>query len=72
MICSMISSRSVWLSGVCSARRNSTTALRICWIEHRLVRDLLERLEIEPLDEPAVQVDLELVDRARDARRLSS
>ena len=34
----------------------------------RFVLDLLQRLEVEPLDEPAVQIDLELVDRAEDRR----
>ena len=33
--------------------------------ENRLVLDRLERLEVQPLDEPAVQVDLELLDRAQ-------
>ena len=32
--------------------------------ENRLVLDCLERLEVEPLDEPAVEIDLELLDRA--------
>jgi hypothetical protein len=63
----MISSRSAWLSGVVSARSRSVTACRIWRAADVGVGDALERLEVEPLDQAAVQVDLELVE-ARERR----
>jgi hypothetical protein len=36
--------------------------------ENRLVLDCFEGLEVEPLDEPAVEIDLELLDRAQRRR----